>query len=164
MTALVAVRLGSLPKFVLALALIMIVSGAVWHGITIDVLARAWRQLLDRPNGPVWFRFILQPAAAVVAAATDGIKDARVGRSPYLWTMLRHPRLRTGRLREGTNATARIILIGIVMDVVYQLLVLDLFYPGEAVIVALALAFLPYVLLRGPITRLARWGMLRAIS
>ena len=42
------------------------------------------------------------------------------------------------------------------MDVIYQAIVLKTFYPGEAVIVALALAFLPYLLLRGPIARIAR--------
>jgi hypothetical protein len=42
------------------------------------------------------------------------------------------------------------------MDSAYQLIVLDRFYPGEAVIVAILLAFIPYVLLRGPIARLAR--------
>jgi hypothetical protein len=33
------------------------------------------------------------------------------------------------------------------------------FYPAEAVIVALLFAFVPYVIMRGPATRIARrWG------
>ena len=59
------------------------------------------------------------------------------------------------RLREGLNATARIILLGIVMDAMYQLIVLGRFYPGEAVIIALVLAFVPYLLIRGPAARFA---------
>ena len=47
------------------------------------------------------------------------------------------------------------ILLGLCMDVIYQAIVLKTFYPGEAVIVALALAFLPYLLLRGPIAHRA---------
>ena len=43
------------------------------------------------------------------------------------------------------------------MDVIYQLVVLKTFYPGEAVIVAIVLAFVPYLILRGPIARIARW-------
>jgi hypothetical protein len=35
--------------------------------------------------------------------------------------------------------------------------VLKTFYPGEAVIVAIMLAFVPYPLLRGPFARIARW-------
>ena len=53
--------------------------------------------------------------------------------------MLRNPHERIGRLREGLNATARIILLGLVMDVIYQIIVLKTFYPVEAVIVALCL-------------------------
>ena len=60
------------------------------------------------------------------------------------------------RLREGLNATARIILLGIVMDGMYQMIVLRRFYPGEAVIIALVLAFVPYLLIRGPAARIAR--------
>ena len=45
------------------------------------------------------------------------------------------------------------------MDAIYQGIVLRRFYPGEAVIVALLFAFVPYVIMRGPATRIARrWG------
>ena len=73
--------------------------------------------------------------------------------------MLVNPLERFGRLNEGLISTARIILLGLCMDVIYQLIVLKTFYPGEAVIVATALAFVPYVLLRGPIARVARWRL-----
>jgi putative membrane protein len=42
------------------------------------------------------------------------------------------------------------MLLGIGMDVIYQLKQLGTLFPGEAVIIALALAFLPYLLLSGP--------------
>jgi hypothetical protein len=67
--------------------------------------------------------------------------------------MLRNPQKRLGRLREGLNATARIILLGLAMDSIYQVLVLKMFYPNEAVIVALLLAFVPYVIIRGLVAR-----------
>ena len=70
--------------------------------------------------------------------------------------MLYKPRERTERLREALNATARIILLGLVMDGIYQVIVLKRFYPAEAVIVALLFAFVPYVIIRGPATRIAR--------
>jgi hypothetical protein len=43
------------------------------------------------------------------------------------------------------------------MDVIYQLIEFETFHPAEAVIIALLLAFVPYVLLRGPVARIARW-------
>jgi hypothetical protein len=39
--------------------------------------------------------------------------------------------------------------------------VLKTFYPGEAEIVAILLAFVPYLLLRGPVARVARWCLAR---
>ncbi len=43
------------------------------------------------------------------------------------------------------------------MDVIYQLMVFGALHPGEAAITAILLAFVPYVLLRGPAARIARW-------
>jgi hypothetical protein len=62
-----------------------------------------------------------------------------------------------GRLGKALVSTDQIILLGLVMDTIYQVTVLKAFYPGEAAIVALLLAFLPYLLLRGPIARITRW-------
>lgn len=146
----------SLARVVVALMIAFIVIGAVYYGFSAEVRQRVWQNLLDRPGGPMTFRFILQPAMAAIAALHDGISDAKLGRSPYFWTLLTDSSERGGRLREGVISTARIILLGLCMDVVYQAFVLKTFYPGEAVILALALAFLPYLLLRGPIARVAR--------
>ena len=67
---------------------------------------------------------------------------------------------RSDRLFDGIIATSRVILLGLVMDVAYQLIEFKSFYPGEAAIVAVLLAFVPYLLLRGPFERLARlWGV-----
>jgi hypothetical protein len=147
----------------LAAALIVAlgVLGLLWYGISTEVLERIWRDILARPGGPMTFRFVLQPAMAGLAALRDGIRDARAGDAPYLWSVLTNPGARGDHLREGWIATARIILLGLGMDSAYQLIVLDRFYPGEAVIVAILLAFIPYVLLRGPVARLARRRLAR---
>ena len=43
------------------------------------------------------------------------------------------------------------------MDVIYQVMVFGVLHPGEAAIMAILLAFVPYLLLRGPVSRIARW-------
>lgn len=135
-----------------------VVFGAIWYGVSGEVRLRVWQDLLDRTGGPLSFRFILQPVMAMIAAVHDGLADAKTGRSPYFWTVLTDPAQRGDRLKEGLIATGRIILLGLIVDTIYQVLVLKAFYPGEAAIVAVALAFVPYLLLRGPIARVARWG------
>ena len=146
-----------LAQLVVALMIAFVVFGAAWYGFSSEVRERIWQNLLDRPAGPMAFRFILQPIMATIAALYDGVKDARAGRSPYLWTILTNPTKRGGRLREGLIATARVILLGLCMDAIYQLIEFNTFHPAEAVIVALLLAFVPYLLLRGPCARIARW-------
>ncbi|MGB6535307.1 MAG: hypothetical protein WBF58_05020 [Xanthobacteraceae bacterium] len=153
-----------LGQLVVVLVIVFILVGAVWYGFSAEVRQRAWHDLIDRPGSIMTFRFFLQPAMAAIAALRDGIKDARTGRSPYFWTVFTNRTDRVGRLHEGLISTARIILLGLVMDAIYQLIVFKTFYPVEAVIVALALAFVPYVLLRGPIARIARWWRGGAIA
>jgi hypothetical protein len=141
------------------LMLTLIVVGGVWHGVSPAVFRRLWQNILDRPGAPIEFRFILQPTMATIAALRDGVTDARVGRSPFLWTVLSNRAEWGGRLREGLISTARIILLGIAMDTIYQIIVLKAFYPAEAAIIAIVLAVAPYVVLRGPIERFARWRL-----
>lgn len=150
-----------LARLVVIIAAVLVGLGLFWYGVSTEVLGRIGRHIAERPGGPMTFRFILQPAMAAIAAFHDGTKDARLNRSPYLWTLLTDRNGSAGRLREGVIATARIILLGFVMDGIYQAVVLDAFYPAETVLIASLLAFLPYVLLRGPFCRLAHWWLRR---
>ncbi len=52
-------------------------------------------------------------------------------------------------------------MFAIVLDFVYQLIVFRRIYPAEAIDVALLLAIVPYFVLRGPVTRIARSGSAR---
>ncbi len=126
-----------------------------------DVLSRLWTDLLTRPSGPFAFRFALQPLIAAIFAMRDGMRDAQTGRSPYFWTVLRDAGQRRGQLVEGLKATGRIIAFGIGIDAVYQFKVLGTFYPGEALLIALLLGFVPYLLIRGPADRIARRWLAR---
>jgi hypothetical protein len=146
-----------LARLTTVLLVALVVLGMAWHGVSLEELQRLWRNLLDRPGGPMTFRFILQPIMVTIAAVRDGLRDARTGRSPFLWTMLTQPAKVPGRLNEGLIATARIILLGLGMDLAYQAIVFETFHPAEAVLIAILLAFVPYLLLRGPVTRVARW-------
>src|SRR5215467_1118167 len=143
-------ELGLLAKLVLAALVVLALAGLLLHGITVEVIQRLWHDLSQR-DAPMRFRFVLQPVMAAIVAIRDGLRDVRAGRKPYF-----RMALGVTRLREGLNATARIILLGIVMDAMYQMIFLRRFYPGEAVIIALVLAYVPYLLIRGPAARIAR--------
>jgi hypothetical protein len=62
-----------LARLVMALSVASVVFGIVMYGVSSEVLARIWHNLLDRPAGPFAFRLILQLIMATVVALCDGI-------------------------------------------------------------------------------------------
>lgn len=121
-----------------------------------ELIARGWEGLVDRVGGPMTFRLILQPMMATLLAVRDGLKDAREGQPPYFWTLLTDPSQRLCLLREGWRSIARVFVLAVVMDFIYEWVMGRWFYPVETLIVAIVLAVLPYLLLRGPINRIVR--------
>jgi hypothetical protein len=83
-------------------------------------------------------------------------RKTRTGRSPYLRAILSDPVQRVTRLREGIASIGLVFLMAIAVDVIYQIIELKSFHPNEALIVAALLAFVPYLIVRGPPARLAR--------
>jgi hypothetical protein len=151
-------ELGLLAKLVIAAAAMLMISGIVCHGVALDNFQRMWSDLTDRPSGPMTFRFILQPSMAAITAIRDGVRDTRAERSPYLWTMVRQPGECVALLREGLDSTAKIVLLGLAMDIIYQAIVFEMFYPVEALVIAILLAFVPYLLIRGLVVRVWNAG------
>jgi hypothetical protein len=117
---------------------------------------RVGSQLLARVSGPMEFRLVLQPAMATFFAIRSGLADARAGKPPYFWALLWDRGERKGMLKDGWKSISRVFILALVLDVVYQIIVLRFVYPGEAVIVAFILAILPYLIVRGLTTRIAR--------
>lgn len=128
-----------------------------WRVKTVgDVLTRVLENLIGRLSGPMKFRLIIQPVMAAIFAVRDGIKDAREKRPPFFWAIFTHPDLRSDMLRDGWKSVGKIFVIAIIIDLFEQLFFFRWFYPGEALLVALILAFIPYLLIRGPVNRIAR--------
>ena len=59
-------------------------------------------------------------------------------------------------LKDGWKNAGTVFVLALVLDVVYQILVMRFVYPGEAFITAVLLAIVPYLLLRGLVTRFTR--------
>lgn len=118
---------------------------------------RIVENLIDRVSGPMKFRLLIQPTMAAFFAIRSGLKDSKEGRPAYLWAIFTQPEHRRELLRSGWKAAGKVFVIAIVIDLFYQLIVFQWFYPGEALLVAAILSFLPYLLIRGPVNRIARW-------
>jgi hypothetical protein len=112
--------------------------------------------LIGRLDGPMHFRLFLQPATALFFGIRDGLKDAREGKPAYFWAIFSNPAQAKELLKSGLKSVTRVVIFALVMDAIYQIIVSHWFYPGEALLVAFILAFVPYLLIRGPVNRIAR--------
>jgi hypothetical protein len=121
-----------------------------------NIWMRFTTQLLARVSGPMKFRLVLQPLMASFFAVRSGLADARAGKPPYFWGLFAHPGQRVEMLKDGWKSVGRVFILAVVLDVVYQIIVVRFVYLGEAIVVAFVLAILPYLLVRGPVTRVAR--------
>jgi hypothetical protein len=121
-----------------------------------EILKRVWEDLIGRSTGPMNVRLIVQPIVASILAIRAGLADAREGRPPFLWSAVTDPAHRQQSLREGWKDVGRVFILAGVLDALYQLIAQRRVYPLELVIVATALAIVPYVLLRGPVARIGR--------
>jgi hypothetical protein len=122
-----------------------------------DIWLRFAGNMVDRVSGPMKFRLLLQPTMAALLAIRSGLKDARAGKPPYFWTIATDRTARAELLRDGWKSVGKVFVLALALDVVYQIVELRFVYPGEAIIVALLLAIVPYLVLRGLVTRLMSW-------
>ena len=121
-----------------------------------DTWLRLVDNLTDRVSGPMKFRLVLQPLVASSYAVMAGIKDAKAGKPAYFWAMLTDKANRLDMAKDGWKGIGKVFALALVLDVVYQVVVLHFVYIGEAILVAIVLALLPYLVLRGLVNRLWR--------
>jgi len=118
-----------------------------------ETFVRIWADLGGRVVGPFAFRLILQPLMATLFAVKAGVQDARNGRPPYLWTIVTDRDERRELLREGWKAVAYIFMIAAAIEMAYEVMVFGRLYPFEVLLVAFLLACVPYLVVRGLVTR-----------
>jgi len=128
----------------------------------LDILTRVWENLLARTEGPLHFRLFIQPAVSLFFAIRAALKDVKNNTTPYLWRFVFSDGKRKQVSQEGWKDYGKIFIIALALDVIYQLIVIYKFktqagfYPLESIIVAFALAIVPYFLFRGPVNRIVR--------
>jgi hypothetical protein len=122
----------------------------------LELMTGVGQGLADRLHGPLAFRLLIQPLMATLLAVRAGVKDGHRCRPAYLWAVLTDPAHRRELLHGGWKDISRVFLLAIAMDVVFQLIVFHTVHPLGTLLVAVVLAALPYVIVRGPVSRLAR--------
>jgi len=109
-----------------------------------------------RLTGPGRFRFVLQPLIAIVLGVLGGLADVRAGRPPYLYALILHRDQRRELVKSGFETVLNLLLMGILLDAIFQRVILGSSHPGAALVVGPVLVVTPYAVARALSNRLAR--------
>jgi hypothetical protein len=121
-----------------------------------DILSEVYHRILSRATGPLNFRLVVMPIVVTVLAVRAHLRDVREGRPTELGAFFKDPVKRRRLFRSGLKDVGKVFVVAVVLDTTYQLIVFRWVYPGEVLFIAVACAIVPYVLVRGPITRILR--------
>jgi hypothetical protein len=119
------------------------------------MFSRGLDDLIARDSEPMHFRLVLQPIVATALAIRAGWSDARARQPPFFWALISETKQRRSLFRQMWKDIGRLFLLAVALDVVYQIIVLHAFYPMQTIIVATALAIVPYLMVRGVANRVA---------
>lgn len=112
--------------------------------------------LVGRLDGPLHFRLIAQPCIAAILAVRVAMRDAREGRPPYFFLpALGNMALRRELLGIAFKDVKKVFIVACILDVAYGLILYHWIYPLQTLFVSVVLALLPYLVVRGPATRIA---------
>jgi len=121
----------------------------LWNG-----LPHYWEEMIGRTQGPMKIRILVQPAVAAFFAIRAGLRDAREGRGLRFLSVFSDRGHRSRVLRDGWRDVGRVFLIAVAFDLVYEAVALHAFRPGEAAIMGVVLAIVPYLLFRSLVNRI----------
>jgi hypothetical protein len=91
------------------------------------MISRGVEQLLGRASGPLHLRLVIMPTVVMILAIRAGLRDARAGEPAFLWGITSDPSRRRQRVRAAWTDVTRIFIVAIVLDTVYQVMVLRAF-------------------------------------
>jgi hypothetical protein len=127
-----------------------------------DFLAQVWGMLIGRWNGPFAFRFLVQPTVAMVLGILAGIRDAQFRRPPYGLHIVNASGYRRHLFLEKWQDIAKLFVAATIIDAAEQVIIYRWIYPGQALIIASAVAVPAYLAVRGPTNRIVRLVETRA--
>lgn len=127
-----------------------------------ELITRIWENLIARTEGPMHFRFLIQPTMSLIFTILAARRDVKNNAAPYFWRFLTSAGQRPEIAKEAWKDVGKVFLAGLTLDIIYQLIVVfklkteTRFYPLESVLVAFLLALIPYIVSRGPVSRILR--------
>ncbi len=114
----------------------------------------SFKEVLDElvarvSDGPMQFRFILQPLMSMTLGIRDGRVDARSGLPPFVWGLIARKQNRAANLRIAFWRLRVPVAIATTLDAIAQYIMFEHIRPLSAVFVGSLLMAGPYAIARG---------------
>ena len=122
----------------------------------LQMVSLFFEELGGRVSGPLNFRLVVMPTMATLFGIRAGLRDAREGKSTFLWGMLTQPAGRAAAFQSAVKDVGKVFVMAVIMDTAYQFIALRGLRLLQVLVVAVACAIVPYVLVRGPVAFIAR--------
>ena len=84
----------------------------------VELFTRVWNNLIERTEGPMSLRFVLQPTMSLIFAIKAAIKDAKNNTTPYLWRFASSKDDKHEIAKEGWKDFGKIFIIGTILDII----------------------------------------------
>jgi hypothetical protein len=123
-----------------------------------NAFIRGLENLVGRLGGPMSFRFLIQPAVAILFAIRAGVRDARENKPTFLGCALSNPGSWRARMRQSWKDVGAVFIVALVLDAIYQVVEHSGIFALELLITATVLALVPYMVFRDLVARVARWA------
>lgn len=107
-----------------------------------------------RIDGPMKFRLILQPLMSLIFAYKAGMRAAKAKDKPFVKGIIQDKDRRKEFTSEIWKDVGKLFILALILDIVFQIIVLNTVHPIGAIVTAVFLAIIPYLIFRGIITRL----------
>jgi hypothetical protein len=120
-----------------------------------DLWATFANKMDERTARPLSLRLLIQPMVAGILAIEDGMRDTRERRPPYGWSIPTDAEHRTYLLETGWKTVGKVVLLVFALDLGYLLLVHRAILPRQSIMLAVVLALIPHLVLRGGTARIA---------
>ena len=122
----------------------------------LQMVSLFFEELGGRASGPLNFRLVVMPTMATLFGIRAGLRDAREGKPTFLWGILTQPAGRAAAFQSAVKDVGKVFVMAVIMDTAYQLIALRGLRLLQVLVVAVACAIVPYVLVRGPVAFIAR--------
>ena len=112
-----------------------------------------WEGIVHNLTEAGTFRLVLQPLMAIALGIRLGIGDAKAGRGPFLFRLVKERHHHWGLFKQSLRDAALPLTVALIVDGILQMITLGYVRPMAAVVVGTILVWIPFTASRALMNR-----------